>query len=605
MAARVLAGLALVWLTLSSPLVRAQQSSGVRDLMSDTWAATDALGRSLPTAATARPPRKDKFVGVFYFVWHSRSDEPFDNTKALAANPDHPQFGGVSAFHWWGEPAVGYYRADDPWVARKNLQMLGDAGVDVLFLDMTNAATYPKDVQTLFDTATQMRREGSQTPRIAFITHAGTVKTVTNLYETYYSKGLYRGLWFTWDGRPLILGDKAARDAGVTFPPDIVNFFTWRNSWAWDPGQDKWQWIDKYPQRAGWHADPNVPEEVPVAIAGHPTDNLGRSFHSDENWGKGTEPPPDKYRLAADRAKGLQFAQQWERALKIDPQFIFITGWNEWIAQRFVSGAGGGPGFLGRVLTPGETFFVDNFNEEFSRDAMPMRGGYGDNYYLQMVDGIRRFKGIRPVPRAQSFQTMSLGDFASRPLSRLMELCLCGCIRNETRDSGRRITLASSPSGVGFSRPAPHVGEERGRTTATPGATGPTSRSTGTPPPTTASLTGRSPLRRPLFGREERNEPANRFLRPADDCRGPVRRRRAADSALGAAGGHRLHDVAQERALGKHVGDAPVGQLCFGRPERDSSARHVAGRRGRGLRLGGLVQRHRLYLRPPQEAPGL
>lgn len=413
MAARVLAGLALVWLTLSSPLVRAQQSSGVRDLMSDTWAATDALGRSLPTAATARPPRKDKFVGVFYFVWHSRSDEPFDNTKALAANPDHPQFGGVSAFHWWGEPAVGYYRADDPWVARKNLQMLGDAGVDVLFLDMTNAATYPKDVQTLFDTATQMRREGSQTPRIAFITHAGTVKTVTNLYETYYSKGLYRGLWFTWDGRPLILGDKAARDAGVTFPPDIVNFFTWRNSWAWDPGQDKWQWIDKYPQRAGWHADPNVPEEVPVAIAGHPTDNLGRSFHSDENWGKGTEPPPDKYRLAADRAKGLQFAQQWERALKIDPQFIFITGWNEWIAQRFVSGAGGGPDFLGRVLTPGETFFVDNFNEEFSRDAMPMRGGYGDNYYLQMVDGIRRFKGIRPVPRAQSFQTMSLGDFAA------------------------------------------------------------------------------------------------------------------------------------------------------------------------------------------------
>jgi len=297
--------LTLGLVALLSPGARAQQTPTLRDLMSDTWVATDALGRKTPTAATARPPQKNKFVGVFYFVWQSRSDEPFDNTEFIAANPDTPRYGGVSAFHWWGEPAVGYYRADDPWVARKNLQMLGEAGVDVLFLDMTNAATYPKDVQTLFDTATQMRREGFQTPQIGFITHAGTVKTVTNLYETYYARGLYKDLWFRWEGKPLILGDRAANDDGATLAPNISDFFTWRNSWAWDPGQDKWQWIDKYPQRAGWHTDPNVPEEVPVAIAGHPTDNLGRSYHSQETWGKGKEPPTDTHHLAADRAKGL------------------------------------------------------------------------------------------------------------------------------------------------------------------------------------------------------------------------------------------------------------------------------------------------------------
>nr|MDQ2730106.1 hypothetical protein [Armatimonadota bacterium] len=173
-------------------------------------------------------------------------------------------------------------------------------------------------------------------------------------------------------------------------------------------GQDKWQWMDKYPQKYGWHTNPKIPEEVAVVVAGHPTDDLGRSYHSTETWNVGAEPPLDQYRLAADRAKGLQFSQQWRQAVKVDPQFVFVTGWNEWIAQRFVSGPKGGPNFLGRTLTPGQTFFVDNYNEEFSRDAMPMKGGYGDNYYLQMVDGIRRFKGVRPLPTAKGFKTIKL-----------------------------------------------------------------------------------------------------------------------------------------------------------------------------------------------------
>ncbi len=399
-------------LLLLTTATQAQTPPPFRDLQSDTWAATDALGRTLPTAVSMR---QNKFIGIFYFVWQSRSDQPFDNTKALAANPASPAYGPVTAFHWWGEPAVGYYRSDDPWVARKNLQMLGDAGVDVLFLDVTNAFTYPADVKMLFDTAEQMRREGFRTPQIGFLTHAGTVPTVTSLYNTYYTKGLYPDLWFRWEGKPLILGDRNAKDGnGQMLDPQIADFFTWRNSWAWDPGQDKWQWIDKYPQRPGWHTDPALPEEVPVAVAGHPTDNLGRSYHSDDQWGHGTEPPVDVHLLAADSDKGLQFGQQWEQALKIDPEFIFVTGWNEWIAQRFTSGPGGGPGFLGRVLKPGETFFVDNYNEEFSRDIMPMKGGYGDNYYMQLVAGIRRFKGARHPPVAHGFQTISVnGSFAA------------------------------------------------------------------------------------------------------------------------------------------------------------------------------------------------
>ena len=37
---------------------------------------------------------------------------------------------------------------------------------------------------------------------------------------------------------------------------------------------------------------------------------------------------------------GYNFAEQWEYALDQDPEMIFITGWNEWVAQRQPSASG-------------------------------------------------------------------------------------------------------------------------------------------------------------------------------------------------------------------------------------------------------------------------
>lgn len=385
------------------------QTPPSHQLAPDTWVATDALGRSLPLAGTAPKTRPGKFVGVFYFLWHGQhgTDGPYDNTKTIADPAGHP-YGPPGAFHWWGEPAVGYFLADDPWVHRKNLQMLADAGVDVIFFDVTNAFTYPTIYPLVCQIAEEMRRQGIPAPQIAFITHAHGSRTVNQLYQNFYAKGLHKDLWFQWEGKPLILGDRDSTEDGVILTDTVKNFFSWRHSWAWEPGQDKWQWIDKYPQRAGWHTDPNAPEEVPVSIAGHPVDSLGRSYRSSEKWGEGTEPSVNGQYQTSDTDKGLQFAQQWQRALQIDPQFIFVTGWNEWVAQRFIAEAPAT--FAGRPQVKGGTFFVDNFTEEFSRDAMPMQGGYRDNYYLQLVDGIRRFKGVRPVPVAHGFHTFRPGS---------------------------------------------------------------------------------------------------------------------------------------------------------------------------------------------------
>ena len=363
------------------------------DTFSDTWVATDALGRSLPTSEQAGLPRANKTVGIFYFTWlgqHSKT--VYDNTKLLAANPTNPPYGPKSAFHHWGEPAFGYYVSDDEAVLRKHAQMLADAGVDVLIFDVTNGPTYDNVVQAMARVLTQMRRDGLRTPQFAYITHSSEGKVAQALYDRIYSKGQFSELWFRWQGKPLLLAKPES------LAPALRDFFTIRESWAWTKGQkwfadgrDKWPWLDNYPQNFGWHESPQKPEHISVNVAQHPVSNIGRSFHD------GHEPSPGQ------RApeQGLCFAEQWRQALKMSPEFVFLTGWNEWVAQRFTSDKGGQP-FLGKPLPPGGTFFVDQYNQEFSRDVEPMRGGHGDNYYYQMIDGIRRYKGVRPVPPVAS-----------------------------------------------------------------------------------------------------------------------------------------------------------------------------------------------------------
>ncbi len=408
----------------------------------DTWVGTDALGRTLPTAAQTRPARSDRFVGIFYFLTHgSRAyyerpqehldyntygDDPRvlrDNTQIIkqvggdpVTKPEGWKEGGT---YWWGQPAVGYFLADDPWVARKNLTMLADAGIDTLIFDVTNAPQYTAAYTAVLDTAEQMRREGHRAPQFLFITYSSTGPVANSLYDAIYAKGRYQDLWFLWHGKPLMLGDPNGSPPVKDAPrPEVQDFFTWRTSWAntrgpSGDGKEEWQWIDTGdPQKFGWDDDPKTPEEVPVALGGWSSSDLGRSFRGGEKTG-GKEPPLNKQELTAETDRGRFFSQQWQSALTIDPEFIFVTGWNEWTAGR--QSQPGVP-MLGQVTKAGQYFFVDEYNEEFSRDAMPMaggeKGGYGDNYYMQLAASIRRFKGVHPAPEARGFQTpKSLADW--------------------------------------------------------------------------------------------------------------------------------------------------------------------------------------------------
>lgn len=187
-----------------------------RDLFSDTWVAVDGLGRRLPGKEEVGPPRPDRTVGMFYFLWLGAHIQggPYDVTRILEEEPgamqrpDSPLWGPLHAPHHWGESLFGYYLTDDASVLRKHAQMLTDAGVDMVVFDVTNQLTYREWYRALFRVWGEMRAMGNRTPRVAFLAPFwDPAKVVRELWRDLYEPGLGADLWFRWEGRPLILAD--------------------------------------------------------------------------------------------------------------------------------------------------------------------------------------------------------------------------------------------------------------------------------------------------------------------------------------------------------------------------------------------------------------
>ena len=381
-----------------------------RDIQADTWVATDALGRKLPTHEEIGIRSDDRFVGMFYFMTHLNEGKPgpFDVTKIKAENPIDPKWGKGS--HYWGEPEIGYYQNNEKWSIRRHAYQLADAGIDVIIFDVTNNKTYPEVYLNVCEVWRQMRTEGEKTPDIAFL---GSEISVNRLWEDFYKKGMYPDLWFMWKGKPLLLYGQheiPSRNKvnDIEFSDEIKKFFSLRQSWAWtslpwyDDGHDEWPWVDHFPQTVGWHEDPDQPEHVPVAVAQHPLSNIGRSFHQFQ------QPETDEYDLTPYTSQGLHFQEQWNHAIDVDPEFVFVTGWNEWTAGQQIMAEpitenllkwnfypGAHLGKAGKPLKIGDTYFIDQYNQEFSRDIEPMKGGHTDNYYYQLVANVRKYKGVQ------------------------------------------------------------------------------------------------------------------------------------------------------------------------------------------------------------------
>jgi len=359
-------------------------------ILFDGCGGVDGLGRELPAREEAGPLREDRYVGLFYFLWLGQhgTDGPYDNTRIVARwpeavnDPNHPAWGAPESFHFWGEPLYGYYLNDDEWVLRKHAQLLTAAGVDFLVFDTTNAVTYKSVYDKLFRILDELSAQGFRVPQFVFYTNTESGRTVKDVYEDVYKPGRYPHLWFHWKGKPLIIGDPEQCEA------EHREFFTFRlNQWPNEPEKTNgFPWIEfQRPQRV-FYNDEGEKETISVSVAQHPSVAMSDTpfYGYGDNWGRGYREGagPGETESEAAIAEGANLAEQWEFALAEDPNIVFVTGWNEWIAMR-LSGPPERP-----------VLFVDQATLNFSRDIEPMKGGYGDNYYMQLIGYIRRFKGM-------------------------------------------------------------------------------------------------------------------------------------------------------------------------------------------------------------------
>ena len=364
--------------------------------------AVDALGRPTPDVSGGAPvSRENRLVGMFYFLWlgeHGRH-KPYDISKIVAEDPQighkpaSPLWGGHGVYHHWGEPFYGYYYSNDEWVVRKHMKLLMQADIDFLFFDTTNAAIYRDNAKLVMRVLQEYYDEGWKIPKVMFYTNTSSGLTVLDIYDSIYKSGYCKDTWFCMDGKPVIIAVKEE------CTPECREFFNIKMS-QWPNEADKlggWPWMDfTRPQRVFANLD-GVDEVINVSVAQHPqirfgdsvlygeTTNRGRAFHNGEN-----DPDPDAWKY------GYNFAEQFDRALETDPPIVLITGWNEWIAGYWAG------------IPERPVMFVDCANYEYSRDIEMMRGGYFDNYFMQLVSYVRRYKGVDETPVYPAVHSVSV-----------------------------------------------------------------------------------------------------------------------------------------------------------------------------------------------------
>lgn len=376
-------------------------SKQMREEFYDTYniVATDALGR---TTTIVSQTNRDKYVGLFYFAWHNAraaQTKIYDVTKLLRETPEFlwdPTNHAVNQKHYFNEPLFGYYNSLDPWVTRKHIELFIAADIDFIVYDFTNREIYWEPLKMMLNLLNEYYEAGWKVPQFMFFTKHASETQIPQLYDYVYKGNLYPHLWFYGDSdKPYIIGMKDK------LSEEILDFFNIRHpQWPHDEFRaDGWLYVDfKRPQRLFTNL-------VSVSVAQHTAGAFSRSVFPYtgrlyENWGRGytTDNPINGNIEAIER--GDNFQEQWDSAIEIDSGIVFVTGWNEWHALKLVN--------PDNSTFRGFPYFVDTCNTEFSRDIemtlarnyVPdgnggfIQEGYGDNFYIQLINNVRKYKGI-------------------------------------------------------------------------------------------------------------------------------------------------------------------------------------------------------------------
>ncbi|MBE6698490.1 MAG: hypothetical protein E7581_08250 [Ruminococcaceae bacterium] len=368
-------------------------------------AGTDDFGRViLPVDGKVN---KDRYVGMFYFLTlgqHTNHSGIYDVNKITYEGTYNKAFTRyntpitpVGSAHFWGEPVWGYYNSGDTWVMRKQIEMLTMAGVDFLVLDTSNNVLYENVTAKLFEILKEYQDAGWDVPRVMYYLGkhdlGADMQVIKQVYKIFYESDTYKSLWFTPNDpeKPMIVAPDnviaSLRSSSNAQEKALAEFFDFRvtqwpiaapvNEPVYEYGAP---WISfEYPQtpQEGW-INVSIAQHVSVCMTDTKA-SRGRGWYP-------TEKVKGQWRGKNDHEnwrQNLNYQAQWNTVLEMTPEqraedarFVFLTGWNEWVAEKLRRG-------------DGDYFTVDTFNPEYSRDIEPSRSsGMKDYAYFQTIMNI-------------------------------------------------------------------------------------------------------------------------------------------------------------------------------------------------------------------------
>lgn len=370
-------------------------------------------------------------VGIVYYLWHCKAtaqSTQYNITDVLNGQQD---WASTSIFHWWDEPAVGHYcLGDQPELIAQHLTQLRDAGIDFLVLDSTNhpntasfdAQTFIlKSLRPLLEVARTIPNAPKIVPWVPLASdHNGTRNERSNvcnangnsvkcqrlqqsqpMYQHFTSllNNEFPELRYEYQGKPLLLEAASDRryprsETDIIRPTLQANWSVVR-MWGLQPNNNDWSFLStcsdplEFFESNGWSAQGcnqpvNAGNQISVAAAYQYT-YISEPLRQNANTRTGfTGGMPKFY--------GRTLAQQFRVAFEArDSQpLVVMTGWNEWIAQRFER--------------DGRTLFVDLYDDTRNRDIEP-GGASGDLYYYLMRDLIAGYRNHKPFSFEDYFLT--------------------------------------------------------------------------------------------------------------------------------------------------------------------------------------------------------
>lgn len=394
----------------------------------------------------------DNRVGIFYLSWHAFAADAMAQVPTnerltiedVIRTPSrqftdvmskHGLLGQAASFHYHSKPGPGFYclyraRPGDPpyaepnfapdcpsisAVAKQHAEQLWSAGVDFVYVDITNfnAESPQADVlgvrpfEVLLEEWAALRKQGIFTPQVAAWMPAKAVDASQQpLYKKVlasYAKPEYADLLLTHQPtkqRVLFLVDGSGNDTKAEYLSDIqaagiLPVKMWGNLAGSVLGSGVAGWMQ--PCTEGGQFTTLVMANKACNQGYAQNTPLGSVLSVSASFQIGYASLPFQ---ASGRLGGLTLKKQFETAFSAQPNYLLINAWNEHIAQPQPNPHSVSLGALRRSMGKGyppsgnagaDWLWVDMYGSDGSRDLEPTTTDNGANYNL-MKSCIRVYK---------------------------------------------------------------------------------------------------------------------------------------------------------------------------------------------------------------------